>query len=66
VLQFKDSMDCVMVLYLQDDFVFLFDQSCGNDKQWEDGLNAQKLVISERLNWVGTFLIIKVFLTKLI
>jgi hypothetical protein len=66
VLQFKGSMDCVMVLYLQDDYVFLFDQSCGNDKQWEDDLNAQQLVISERLNWVGTFLIIKVFLTKLI
>ncbi len=38
-----DGVDCLMVLYPQYDYVFLFDHSCGHDKQREDGLNAQKM-----------------------
>ncbi len=43
VIQFEDCVDCLIVLYPQYNYVFLFDHSCGHDKQWEDGLNAQMM-----------------------
>jgi hypothetical protein len=43
VIQFEVCVDFLMVLYPQYDYVFLFDHSCGHDKQWEDGLNVQKM-----------------------
>ncbi len=44
VLQLED--DCVNVLnvkYPQYDFLFLFDHSCGHDRQREDVLNVEKM-----------------------
>jgi hypothetical protein len=38
VIQFEDCVDCLTVLYPQYDYVFLFDHSCGHDKQREGGL----------------------------
>ncbi len=69
VIQFEDCMDCLMVLYPQYDYVFLFNHSCGHDKQWEDGLNVQKMgksyggkqpamrdtVISKKDGYLGPF-----------
>jgi len=43
VIQLEDCIDCLKVLYLQYDFVFLLDHSCGHDQQREDGLNAGKM-----------------------
>ena len=40
VLQLEDCVDVVKTLYPQYDFLFLFDHSCGQDKQREDGLNV--------------------------
>ena len=39
-LQLEDCVDVVKMLYPQYDFLFLFDHSCGHDKQREDGLNV--------------------------
>ena len=43
VLQLEDCTDCTSVLYPNFDFIFLFDHSCGHDKQREDGLNAENM-----------------------
>jgi hypothetical protein len=43
VLHFEDVVDCLITLYPQYDYLFLFDRSCGHDKQREDGLNIQKM-----------------------
>ena len=40
VLQLEDCVDVVKTLHPQYDFLFLFDHSCGHDKQREDGLNV--------------------------
>jgi hypothetical protein len=41
VLQLEDCIDVLKVLYPQFDFLFLFDHSCGHDRQKEDGLNVE-------------------------
>ena len=44
VLQLEDCTDVVTTLYPDFDFLFLFDHSCGHDKQREDGLNAHNMI----------------------
>jgi hypothetical protein len=41
VLQLEDCMDCLKVLFPQCQYLFLFDHSCGHDRQREDGLNVE-------------------------
>ena len=43
VLQLEDCTNCTSVLYPNFDFIFLFDHSCGHDKQRDDGLNAENM-----------------------
>ncbi|KAI2490891.1 hypothetical protein MHU86_23687 [Fragilaria crotonensis] len=44
VLQLEDCVDVLNVKYPQEyDFLFLFDHSCGHDRQREDGLNVEKM-----------------------
>jgi hypothetical protein len=43
VLHFEDVVNCLIMLFLQYDDMFLFDHSCMQDKQREDGLNVQKM-----------------------
>ena len=43
VLQLEDCVDVLNVKYPQYDFLFLFDHSCGHDRQREDGLNVEKM-----------------------
>ncbi len=43
VLQLKDCMDCLKVLFPQFQYLFLFDHSCGHDRQREDGLNIENM-----------------------
>lgn len=43
IVQLEDCVDVLRVLYPEYDFVFLFDHSCGHDRQREDGLNVNKL-----------------------
>jgi len=43
VLQLEDCVDCLKVLAPQFDYLFLFDHSCGHDKQREDGLNVENM-----------------------
>ena len=43
VLQLEDCTDYTSALYPNFDFIFLFDHSCGDDKQREDGLNAENM-----------------------
>ncbi len=35
VIQFEDCIDCLTTLYPEFDYLFLFDHSCGHDKQRE-------------------------------
>jgi len=44
VMQLEDCIDCLTVLYLHIDFVFLLDHSCGHDRQRDDGLNVAKVL----------------------
>jgi hypothetical protein len=44
VLQLEDCVDCLQVLAPQFDYLFLFDHSCGHDKQREDGLKHDKII----------------------
>ena len=44
VLQLEDCVDVVKVLWPQYDCLFLFDHSCGHDKQRIDGLNAENML----------------------
>jgi hypothetical protein len=46
VLQMEDCADVLHTLYPQFDFLFLFDHSCGHDKQQPDGLNAENMAKS--------------------
>jgi hypothetical protein len=43
VLQLEDCVDCLKVLYPEIDFLFMLDQSCGHDRQREDGLNVENM-----------------------
>ena len=43
VPQLEDCMDVLKVVYPQFDFLFLFDYSCGHDKQREDGMNIKNM-----------------------
>jgi hypothetical protein len=43
VLQLEDCVDVLNVLFPQYDFLFLFDHSCGHDRQREDGLSVAKM-----------------------
>jgi hypothetical protein len=42
----EDCADVLHTLYPQFDFLFLFDHSCGHDKQQPDGLNAENMAKS--------------------
>ena len=44
VLQLEDCIDVVKILWPQYDYLFLFDHSCGHDKQRADGLNAENML----------------------
>ena len=37
IIQFKDCIDVVMTLHSEFNFIFLFDHSCGHDRQRPDG-----------------------------
>ncbi len=41
VIQLEDYVDVLKHLYLQYDFLFLFDHSSGHDKQRDNGLNLK-------------------------
>ncbi|KAI2502685.1 hypothetical protein MHU86_11742 [Fragilaria crotonensis] len=43
VLQLEDCVNVLKVLYPQYEFLFLFDHSCGHDRQKEDGLNVARM-----------------------
>ena len=43
VLQLEDCVDVVKVLYPDHDYLFLFDHSCGHDRQREDGLSVTRM-----------------------
>jgi hypothetical protein len=43
VIQFEDFVDCLIGVVPTHDYVFLFDHCCSCDKQWEDGINVQKM-----------------------
>jgi len=43
VLQLEDCVDVLKILYPHFDFLFLFDHSCGHDKQREDGLIVENM-----------------------
>jgi hypothetical protein len=43
ILQFEDCIDVVKTLWPEFDFVFLFDHSCGHDRQRPDGLTITGL-----------------------
>ena len=43
ILQLDDCINVLKCLYPQYDFLFLFDHSCGHDKQREDGLNVENM-----------------------
>jgi DNA-binding transcriptional regulator YhcF (GntR family) len=42
IIQFEDCIDVVKTLYPEFDFMFLFDHSCGHDRQRPDGLSVPK------------------------
>jgi hypothetical protein len=43
ILQLEDCLDVLKTLHPQYDFLFLFDHSCGHDKQQPNGLNAENM-----------------------
>jgi hypothetical protein len=43
VLQFEDCADVASTLHPEYEFIFLFDHSCGHDRQRPDGLSAPKM-----------------------
>jgi hypothetical protein len=43
VLQLEDCIDVLRCLYPQYDVLFMFDHSCGHDRQREDGLNVKNM-----------------------
>ena len=46
VLQLEDCVDVLAVLFPQYEFLFMFDHSCGHDRQKEDGLNVTRMTKS--------------------
>ena len=46
VLQLEDCVDVLKAIFLMYTFLFLFDHSCGHDKQREDGLDVEKMTRS--------------------
>jgi hypothetical protein len=42
IIQFEDCIDVVKTLHPEFDFMFLFDHSCGYDRQQPDGLSIPK------------------------
>jgi hypothetical protein len=48
VLLLEDCVDILNVKYPQYDFLFLFDHSCGHERQREDGFNVEKMSKSFR------------------
>ena len=69
VLQLDDCVDCLKCLHPEFDYLFLFDHSCGHDRQREDGLNVENMsksfggkqsnlrdtLIKEEAGYLGTF-----------
>jgi hypothetical protein len=69
LLHFEDVVDCLKVTYPQYDYLFMFDHSCGPDKQRENGLYVQRMsklfrgkqpimrdtVIAKREGYLGPF-----------
>jgi hypothetical protein len=43
VLQLEDCRDCLRVLYPDIEFLFMFDHSCGHDRQKENGLRVENM-----------------------
>jgi DNA-binding transcriptional regulator YhcF (GntR family) len=43
IIQFEDCIDVVKTLHPEFDFVFLFDHSCGHDRQRADGLSVPNI-----------------------
>jgi hypothetical protein len=43
IIQFEDCIDVVKTLHSEFDFMFLFDHSCGHDRQRPDGLSVTKI-----------------------
>ncbi len=43
VLQLEGCIDVLRCLYPQYDMLFMFDRSCGHDRQREDGLNVENM-----------------------
>ena len=43
ILQLEDCVDVVQTLYPEFDFLFMFDHSCGHDRQRDDALNADHM-----------------------
>jgi hypothetical protein len=46
VLQLEDCVDCLKVLLPEYDYLFLFDHSCGHNRQRENGLNVERMLKS--------------------
>ena len=46
VLQLEDCADVVQILHPTYDYIFLFDHSCGHDKQRPDGLSVNRMTKS--------------------
>jgi hypothetical protein len=44
VLLLEDVVDCLTILHPEFDYLFLFDYSCGHDRQHEDGLNSGRML----------------------
>ena len=43
VLHLEDCVDVLKVLFHEYDFLFLFDNSCGHDRQKDNGLNVKRM-----------------------
>ena len=43
VLQLDDCVDCLKCLHPEFDYLFLFNHSCGHDRQREDSLNVENM-----------------------
>jgi hypothetical protein len=64
VLQFEDCVDVRMVLYPKNEYMFLFDHSCGHDRKRPDGLcvhsmrkgfGGKQSVMRESAEYLGQF-----------
>ena len=69
VVQMEDCIDVMTVLFPSYDYLFLFDHSCGHEKQREDGLNMENMsktyggkqrliqptLIKEEAGYLGTY-----------